>query len=316
MSWSLILPFLRPLQPFLLDDEVTDILVNGARVFVERSGVMREVADVHIPDKTLQVAIRNVARLLGDDINEEQPLLDARLPDGSRIAAVFPPVSPDGVSLAIRKFRKGHFTARELVRLGAVPKEVLDYLAVAVSTRQSVLLSGPMGTGKTTFLTALSEFIEPTERIVLIEDTSEIELTQSNVVRLEARRGQPDLPAVTMRALLRMSLRLKPDRIVIGEIRGEEAFEFLQALNTGQRGAISTTHANSARESLDRFATCVLMSDIHLDLETIQRQIAGGLNLLVHLGVREGKRRVNEVVCVRGYDSHTRAYTTETIYAA
>ena len=316
MSWNLILPFLRPIEPFLLDEEVTDILVNGGRVYVERSGSMQEMPNIALSDKSLQVALRNVARLLGDDVNEERPLLDARFPNGSRIAAVFPPVSPDGVSLAIRKFRKGHFTARELVRLGAVPKEVLDYLATAVGARQSLLLSGPTGTGKTTFLTALSEFIEPTERIVLIEDTSEIELTQSNLVRLEARRAQPDLPAVTMRDLLKMSLRLKPDRIVIGEIRGEEAFEFLQALNTGQRGAISTTHANSARESLERFATCVLMSDIRLDLETIQRQIALGLNILVHLNIHDKKRRVSEVVRVRGYDSRTRAYTTETIYAA
>lgn len=316
MSWELILPYLRPLEPFLQDPEVTDILINGPRVFVERSGVMAELSGVTIPAKALLVGIRNIARVLDDEINEEQPLLDARLPDGSRIAAVFPPVAPDGVSVAIRKFRKGHFTAAELVRLEMVPKAVLDYLAVAVSSRHSLLVSGPTGTGKTTFLTALSEFIEPQERIVLIEDTSEIKLMQANVVRLEARRAQPEVPAVTMRALLKMSLRLKPDRIVIGELRGEEAFEFLQALNTGQKGAISTTHANSARESLDRFATCVLMSDVRLGQETIARQIGLGLQVLVHLGVRNGERKVLEVVRLKGYDSRQGTYLTETIYAA
>ena len=316
MSWDLILPFLRPLEPFLLDDKVTDILVNGTRLFVKRDGVMVEVPGVTISEKALIVAIRNVARLLGDEINDEQPLLDARLPDGSRIAAVFPPCSATGVVLAIRKFRKGHFTPQELVRLGTVPKDVLDLLAGAVNARQSILISGPTGAGKTTFLNALSTFFEARERVVVIEDTTEIDLAQANVVRLEARRAQGEVPAVTMRALLRMALRLSPDRIVIGELRGEEAFEYLQSLNTGHRGAISTTHANSARESLDRFALCVLMSNIALSHDTIARQIALGLQLLVHLEVREHKPIVTEVVRLRGYDAAASTYLTETVYAA
>ncbi len=316
MSWDLIGPFLRPLEPLLRDPEVTDVLVNGPRVFTERAGLLTEVSDVTIPEKTLQVAIRNIARTLGNEVNEEQPLLDARLPDGSRVAAVLPPCSVGGTTLAIRKFRHQHFDAQELVRVGTMTPEVLAYLDQAVRERQNILISGSTGAGKTTVLNALTGFIGEDERVVVIEDTAEIHVAQRNVVRLEARREQPGLAPVTIRDLLRATLRLRPDRILLGEVRGEEAFELLQALNTGHRGTLSTTHANSAAESLDRFATCVLMSEVRLTPQSLCRQIALGLQVLVHLERRAGRRVVTEVVRVSTFDGPAEQYRLETVYAS
>lgn len=316
MSWDVIIPFLRPIEPLLRDPDVTDILVNGsAHVFAEKAGRMREVPGVTIAEKTLQVAVRNIARVLGDDISEEKPLLDARLPDGSRVAAVFPPCSVNGTTLAIRKFQSRHFDAQELLRVGTLTSPVLECLRNAVQTRQNILISGRTGAGKTTVLNALSNFIGDEERVVVIEDTAEIQVAKPNLVRLEARREQAGLPAVTIRDLLKATLRLRPDRILVGEIRGEEAFELLQALNTGHRGTLSTTHANSAAESLERFATCVLMSDVRLPSKTLARHIGLGLQLLVHLDVQDGRRIVTEVVRVKGFDAEHDRYRLETLHA-
>jgi pilus assembly protein CpaF len=315
MSWDLIRPFLRPIEPLLVDPEVTDILVNGPRVFAERAGCLREVPGVTIPEKTLQVAVRNIARILGDDVSEAQPLLDARLPDGSRVAAVLPPSSVGGTTLAIRKFITRHFDAEELVRVGTMTPPMRDCLQSAIRDRLNVLVSGRTGAGKTTFLNAMTGFIDDDERVVVIEDTTELQVAKANVVRLEARREQPGLPAVTMRQLLRATLRLRPDRIVVGEIRGEEAFELLQALNTGHRGTLSTTHANSAAESLERFAMCVLMSEVRLTHHSLARQIGLGLQMLVHLDVHHGRRLVTEIVRVSGYDASADRYILETLHA-
>ena len=317
MSWDVIIPFLRPIEPLLRDPEITDILVNGsARVFAEKAGRMYEVPGVTIPEKSLQVAVRNIARLLGDDINEEKPILDARLPDGSRVAAVFPPCSVNGVTLTIRKFQSKRYDVQELVRVGTLTPEVLRELREAVLTRQNILISGRTGAGKTTVLNALTTFIGLEERVVVIEDTSEIQISQPNLVRLEARREQPGLPAVTIRDLLKATLRLRPDRILVGEIRGGEAFDLLQALNTGHRGTLSTTHANSAAESLERFDTCVLMSDVSLPHKTVRRHIGFGLQILLHLDVQNGRRIVTELARVKGYDPDRDRYDLEMLYAA
>jgi pilus assembly protein CpaF len=315
VSWDLILPFLKPLEPFLRDPEVTDVLVNGTRVFVERAGLLVGVAAT-INEKALVVAIRNIARLLGDDVSEDQPLLDARLPDGSRVAAVLPPCSVNGPSLAIRKFAARHFSLDDLVKVGTLTPEMQPTLETAVHDRLNVLVSGRTGAGKTTFLNALAALADEGERIVAIEDTSELQIAKPNVVRLEARRAQPGVEAVTMRRLLKATLRLRPDRILVGEIRGEEALELLQALNTGHRGTLSTTHANSAAESLERFALCVLVSGIGLSYEALNRQIGLGLQLLVHLDLRGGRRVVTEIVRVAGYDVPTGRFHLETLHAA
>ena len=316
MSWEVIVPFLKPIEPLLRDPEITDILVNGsAAVFIERAGRMDAVSGVTIPEKSLRVAVRNIARVLGDDINELAPLLDARLPDGSRVAAVFPPCSVNGTTLAIRKFQSKRYDAGELVRVGTLSRAMLGWLAEAVASRQSLLISGRTGAGKTTFLNALTTFIPDQERIVVIEDTSELQIDKVNLVRLEARREQPGVPAVTIRELLRQTLRLRPDRIVVGEIRGAEAFDWVQALNTGHRGTLATTHANSAPESLERVASYALTSEMNLSRKTLCRHIRFGLDVLVHLDLRQGKRVVTEVARVRGYDDGKDRFDVERVCA-
>src|SRR5579862_7512337 len=245
MSWDVITPFLKPIEPFLKDSDVTDILVNGGgRVFIERNGHLQVVPGIELTERALQVAARNIARVLGDDISVDRPLLDARLPDGSRVAAVFATCSVTGTILAIRKFRADRFTLQDLAAREMVPPEVLPVFRQAMATRKNILISGGTGTGKTTLLTALAGLIPADERIVVIEDTSEIRIEAANLVRLEARREQPPIAAVTMRDLVRTTLRLRPDRILLGEVRGGEAFDLLQALNTGHSGSLSTLHAD------------------------------------------------------------------------
>lgn len=304
MSFDLILPFLRPVEHLILDEEVSEILVNATgRVFVERFGLLEQMPEaVTIPERQRQAAVRNIARLLGDDISDEMPLLDARLPDGSRVAAVMPPASVGGTVIAIRKFRPGVFTADELVRRGMLSAETLRQLCSAIEERQTILISGGTGTGKTTLLNALCAFIPPGDRIVLIEDTAEIDLAAPNLVRLEARRAQPELPAIPIRDLLRQTLRLRPDRIILGEVRGAEAFDLLQALNTGHTGTISTIHANSARLAVSRLRTCVAMAGIDLPGQVVARSIADVVHLLIHIERRNGMRFVSEVVSLDRYD--------------
>ena len=315
MSWDVIIPFLRPIEPFLRDPAVSDILVNGpGSVFIEREGRMQPCPEVLISEKSLQVAVRNIARVLGDDIGPEKPLLDARLPDGSRVAAVFPPCSVTGTILSIRKFNGLHYTAEELVRVGMLSAKLLAVLRCAVENRQNILISGSTGAGKTTLLTALAAFILPQERIVIIEDTSEIQIQAANLVRLEARREQPPVPAVSVRDLLKTTLRLRPDRILLGEIRDGAAFDLLQALNTGHSGTLSTLHANSAALAISRFTTCVLMSGIELPYRAIRHQVADVLNVLVHLDRRQGARRVTQVFSVTGYDAGLDQYRLDRIF--
>ena len=302
MSWDVIIPFLRPIEALIRDPEISDIMVNGSsQVFIEKHGELMPVPSVAISEKSLQVAVRNIARVLGDEISEEKPLLDSRLPDGSRVAAVFPPCSVSGTILAIRKFHSKRYTADELTRIGTLTLTLLNDLRDAIEKRQNILISGGTGTGKTTLLNALASSIPDGERVVVIEDTSELQLQKPNLVRLESRRKHPGLPAVTIRDLLRATLRLRPDRILLGEVRGGEAFDLLQALNTGHAGSLCTIHANSAELALSRFTSCVLMSGIELPYAAIRANIADSLDLVVHIERRHGKRFVAEVLQVERY---------------
>ncbi len=297
MSFEIILPFLRPIAPFLQDSEVSEIMVNpGGRVFVERQGTLTEATRVQLTEKNLQVAVRNIARLLGDDISEEQPILDARLPDGSRVAAVIPPCSPHGTTLTIRKFRTGLYTVDQLVEVGTLGVATLDHLCQSIERRQNILISGGTSTGKTTLLNALAGLLPAQDRVVIIEDTGELQLDKSNVVRFEARRALRDLPAVTIRDLLRATLRHRPDRILLGEVRGGEAYDLLQALNTGHAGSMCTIHANSAHQALSRLASCVLQSGVDLPYAAACHQIADSINLVVQLDRFCGHRRIAAVV--------------------
>jgi pilus assembly protein CpaF len=304
VSFEVILPFLRPIQHLILDGDISEIMVNGSsRIFIERRGQLEEVPGVSIEEKTLQVAVKNIARRLGDEINDERPLLDSRLPDGSRVAAVFPPCSIGGTTLTIRKFAAKLFTIDELLRVGTLSPSLVETLRGAMDARKNILITGGTSTGKTTVLNALATFIDPAHRIVLIEDTAELQLLQPNLVRFEARREQPGSPAVTIRDLLKASLRHRPDRILLGEVRGAEAFDLLQALNTGHSGTLATIHANSASQSTSRFTSCVLQSDVQLPFQAIRTAIAESVDLILHIERRHGQRVVSELVEIDGYDA-------------
>ncbi|MBI1355779.1 MAG: CpaF family protein [Acidobacteria bacterium] len=315
MSFEVILPFLRPIERLIRDDEVSEIMVNGSTaVFVERAGVIEPVPGVQITEKNLQVAARNIARALGDEVSEEKPLLDSRLPDGSRVAVVLPPCSVGGTTLTIRKFHSRLFTADELVRIGTLPQAVLDQARDAILWNDNILISGGTGTGKTTLLNAIAAFIPNDDRLVLVEDTAEMQVDKPNIVRFEARREQPDLPAVTIRDLVRCALRHRPDRIILGEVRGGEAFDLLQALNTGHSGTLSTIHANSAAQALNRLASCVLQSGVELPYAAIRSAIADSIQLVLHIARRDGNRTVNELLRIDGYDHAAETYRLRTLY--
>jgi pilus assembly protein CpaF len=314
MTWELIIPFLRPIEQLIRDPEISDIMINGPdRVFIEKFGEMQRVSGITIGEKLLGVAIRNIARQLGDDISEAKPILDARLPDGSRVSAILAPPSVVGTSIAIRKFQSKLHGPKDLVQIGTLTPELLLQLQTAVELRKNILISGGTGTGKTTLLNALSNFIGADERIIVIEDTAEIQIEKDNLVRLEARREQPGIPAVSIRDLLKATLRLRPDRIIVGEIRGGEAFDFLQALNTGHSGSMSTIHGNSAAEALSRLGTCVLMSGIDLPYRVIRQQIAESLDLVIQLRREPGRRVVSQVVRIKGYIPAEDYYQFETL---
>lgn len=321
-SFARILPFVRPIEHLLMDPSVTEVMVNagGRHVFVERAGRLEEVCGLSLHERNLEVAIKNIARTCGDEISDAQPILDARLEDGSRVAAMFPPCSVSGATLTIRKFTR-RYGLPELVTIGTLPQRLAAGLEVAVQSRQNILISGGTGSGKTTLLNALAATIADDDRIVLIEETSEIVIDKPNLVRFEARRAQvplgneTPLPAVTIAELLRATLRHRPDRILVGEVRGPEAFDLLQALNTGHLGTLSTLHANSAEQALTRFAHCVLTANVGLPHASVREAIGLAIHLVVHIARVDGLRRVTEVVVVRGVDAQTGAFQLERRYA-
>jgi len=254
---------------------------------------------------------------LDEQVTEEacrQDILDSCLPDGSRVAAVIPPCSLKGVALTIRKFNARRFGIDDLVRIGTLTNDLAQRLEAAVLTRQNILISGGTGTGKTTLLNILANFIPDQERVLVIEDAAEIQINAPNLVRFEARRAQNDLPAVSIRDLLKASLRHRPDRILLGEIRGGEAFDLLQLLNTGHSGTLSTVHANSAQQALSRFTTCVLQSEMELPYRAIKSNIADSLNLFVQIERRPGRRFVSEVLEIVGYNPETDRYHLAPIF--
>ena len=308
-GFELILPFLRPIEHLILDPEISEIMVNGPeRIFIERAGYLQAVPDVKLTAASLMIAVKNIARRLGDDISEEKPILDSRLPDGSRVAAVFPPCSIHGVALTIRKFNSHKFTMKDLIELETVTTKIATQLEESVVQRKNILICGGTGSGKTTLANILTDFIPAHERVVLIEDTAEIRIQKDNVLRFEARREQNSLPAVTVRDLLKTTLRHRPDRIILGEIRGGEAFDLLQLLNTGHSGTISTVHANSAAQGISRFTTCVLESGIEMPYRAIKTNIAESLNIIIQIERKPGMRFVSEVVEIRGYEPEADRY--------
>ena len=315
MSLETILPFLQPIAHLITDPSVSEIMVNGnASIFVQRSGRLEPVTAT-LEQKYLLNAVKRIARSLGEDISEEKPLLDSRLPDGSRVAAALPPCSAQGITLTIRKFRPNWFTLLELVAADAIPGNLASQLADSVRDRKTILICGATDTGKTTWTKALIDHIPQAERIAVIEDTMELKVDHPNVTRFEARRAQTDaegnitVPAVTIRDLVKATLRHRPDRIVIGEVRGAEAFDLIDALNTGHAGSISTIHANSALMGLSRLASLAMRAGVDIPYAALQHDIGQLINIVVHIERRDGRRCVSEALKVAGFDG--KSYVTE-----
>ena len=297
-----------PLERLLADDSVTEIMVNGPfDIWVERQGRLYETTVRFKDESHLRRIINKMVAQVGRRVDESSPMVDARLPDGSRVNAVLPPLSLSGPLVTIRKFSKKRLDMSDLIRLGTVTTEVVEFLDRCIRAELNILISGGTGTGKTTFLNALSTSIPDSDRIITIEDAAELRLNQRHVLRLEARpkniEGEGE---IAIRSLVRNSLRMRPERIIVGEVRGPEALDMLQAMNTGHDGSLSTVHSNTARDALARIETMVLMAGYDLPIRAIRQQVASALDLLVHLErVEDGSRRVTSIVEVQRMESDT-----------
>ena len=296
---------LGPLEPLLKDDTVNDILVNGPQqVFVERAGKL-ELTDTTFKDERhLLRIIDKIVSAVGRRVDESNPYVDARLADGSRFNAMVPPIAVDGSLVSIRKFKKEKLAVDDLVNFGAFTEEMAAYLQAAVATRLNVIVSGGTGSGKTTTLNALSSFIDDAERILTIEDTAELQLQQTHVGRMESRPANVEgKGAVSQRDCLRNALRMRPDRIIVGETRGEEVIDMLQAMNTGHDGSMTTIHANSARDGVSRLENMIAMAGIEMPLKAVRSQIASAVNLIVQASrLQDGSRRMVSVTEITGME--------------
>ena len=296
---------LGPLEPLLKDETINDILVNGPQqVFVERAGKLQLTDTTFKDEKHLLRIIDKIVSAVGRRVDESNPYVDARLADGSRFNAMVPPVAVDGSLVSIRKFKKEKLGVDDLVRFGAFSEEMAAYLQAAVATRLNVIVSGGTGSGKTTTLNALSSFIDNSERILTIEDTAELQLQQTHVGRMESRPPNVEgKGAVTQRDCLRNALRMRPDRIIVGETRGEEVIDMLQAMNTGHDGSMTTIHANSARDAVSRLENMIAMAGIEMPIKAVRAQIASAVNLIVQASrLQDGSRRMVSITEVTGME--------------
>jgi len=296
---------LGPLEPLLRDEGITEIMVNGPRqVYIERNGRLELTNVVFQNDEHVMRILDRIIAPIGRRIDESSPMVDARLPDGSRVNAVIPPISLIGPVITIRKFAASPLTVDDLVRFGTATPEMFDFLRACVEARLNIFVSGGTGSGKTTTLNVLSSFIPNDERIVTVEDAAELQLRQEHVVTLEARPANIEgRGAISIRELVRNALRMRPNRIIVGECRGGEALDMLQAMNTGHDGSMSTGHANSPRDMLARLETMVLMGGVELPLRAIREQVSSAVDLIVHQSrMRDGTRRIEYITEVQGLE--------------
>jgi pilus assembly protein CpaF len=312
-----IAQFFEPIRELLDDPTVADIMINGPdEIYVERKGVLELTTARFSSREALEAALRNAAQFVGKSIDPERPILEGRLPDGSRIEAVLPPAAPDGPTVSIRRFFKETLTVARLIALGAMTEEVAATLHAIVASKQNVVVAGGTGSGKTSMLNALSSFIPEGERVVTIEDARELQLQRAHVVALEARpadaRGRG---AVGIRELFRATLRLRPDRIIVGEIRGGEALDMIQAMTSGHGGCMSTLHATYPSDTLARLETMGMMSDVQMPLAALRIQLASAIDFIVQTSrLPDGSRKITHVTEVCGFDASTNDYVTQDIF--
>jgi pilus assembly protein CpaF len=295
-----------PLEPFLRDDTVTEIMVNGPdKVYVERTGKIESTDATFVDDAHVLRIIDKIVSQIGRRVDESSPMVDARLPDGSRVNAIIPPLALRGPTLTIRKFSRDPYTMDDLIEFGSITSRAAHFLAACVKGKLNILISGGTGTGKTTLLNAMSAYVPGDERIVTIEDAAELQLQQDHVITLESRPANIEgTGEIRIRELLRNSLRMRPDRIIVGEVRGSETVDMLQAMNTGHEGSLTTIHANSPRDSLARLETLVLTAGVELPLRAIREQISSAFDLLVQITrLVDGSRRITNITEVLRMES-------------
>jgi pilus assembly protein CpaF len=294
-----------PLQSLLDDDEVSEIMVNGPKkVFIEKKGQLVKTNVTFDDDDHVMRIIDRIILPLGRRVDADSPTVDARLPDGSRVNAVVRPVAIDGPSITIRKFRKDKLKVDDLINFGSLTRQMADFLQACVKARFNIIISGGTGSGKTTLLNVMSGFIPENERIITIEDAAELQLQQDHVMRMETKVANSEgLHAVTIRDLVKNSLRMRPDRIVVGEVRGGEALDMLQAMNTGHDGSLTTVHANTPRDAISRIETLVLMAGMDLPLKVVRQQVSSAVDLIVQqTRLKDGQRKVTAVTEVAGME--------------
>ncbi len=314
--FAFVKPFLEPINEFLEADGISEIMINGHdKIYVEKGGKIVKTDKQFSSEKALLAAIKNIGRTLGKELNEQSPRLDARLDDGSRVAAVIPPCAMTGTYVSIRKFSKKALGIQDLINFGAITEQAVRFMKLVVVMKKNILVSGGTGSGKTTLLNIISTLIPHDERILVIEDTAELQLQQEHCLRMEAKpadkKGRGE---VTIRDLLHSTLRMRPDRIIIGEIRGGEAFDLLQAMNTGHGGSMSTIHANSPVDALSRLENTTLQSGIELPLKAIRDQISSAINIVVQTSrFEDGSRKISHINEVLGLKEDM-SYQVQTIY--
>ena len=298
---------LGPLEPLLRDPKISDIMVNDKdHVFIEKGGLLQRTSTTFRDDRHLLQIIDRIVSRVGRRVDESSPMVDARLPDGSRVNAIIPPLALDGPSLSIRRFGTGPLAANSLVELKSISAEMMELLSSAVKARISIVISGGTGSGKTTLLNILSQYIPNNERLVTIEDAAELRLAQENIVRLETR--PPNIEgngAIKQRQLLINCLRMRPDRIIMGEIRGEEAFDMLQAMNTGHEGSMTTIHANTPRDAISRLESMVAMGNMNLPEKSVRQQISSAISIVVQATrMSDGSRKVTSIAEITGMEEN------------
>lgn len=312
-----LLQFFAPIRPYLDDPAVSDIMINGPhQIYVEKKGQLHLVPAKFESKEQLIAALRNAAQFVGKHVDDMKPILEGRLPDGSRIEAVLPPAAPEGPCVSIRRFFKETLTVQRLIDFGAMTDEAALALQALVVSKLNVLVAGGTGSGKTSMLNALSSFIPGGERVVIIEDSRELQLQREHVCQLEARPPDPKgRGEVTIRDLFRATLRLRPDRIVVGEIRSGEALDLIQAMTSGHGGCMSTLHATYPRDTLSRLETMAMMSDIDMPLQALRIQLASAVNIVCQVSrLQDGSRKITHITEVLGYDADKNQYQMQDIF--